>query len=121
MMKKRRSTCLLSLGILALCPVLSNATEETERACNLQGRELALRASETLLPALDAEARRELARLAEEICLDYAGLQTSDNGQPPEVSGVDVEGDDSGLSGLFSDITIVDPQNRVRRPGLKRP
>lgn len=120
-MGKRRSIYLSSLGILILSPTFSNAAEDTERFCNLQGRELALRAAETLLPELDTASRQELAVLAEETCLDYAGMQGTGDGHTPGISGVDEQVKDSESGGIFSDITRIDPQDRVRRPGLKRP
>ena len=93
---------------------------DTLQRCNLQARELALQASEKLLPELDAEMRSSLAMLAEEICLDYfQGSVTSvpgDNSTAVNAAASSEEED----GGPFGDLRIIEPEDRVQRPGLKR-
>lgn len=109
--------CLLFLSTTAVAQGNDNA-----RLCNLQARELSLRVSEDMSSAFDAEQRQALAILSEEVCLDYfnSGLRPG-NLTESKAGDIDAEeATDEEGAGLFGDIRMIDPQDRVRRPGLKR-
>lgn len=124
----------------AALPALA-AESVDERACNQQGREIALRVSEEVSDGLDASGRSRIAAIAEEVCLEFngagnaAGLpvvarpaqpaaaapaQAAAGAQAPgaaaEAAG-ETEAEEDG--GLFN-LRIIDPEDRVQRPGLKR-
>ena len=111
------------------------------RFCNFQGREIALRISEEVSKDLSANERRQIAEIAEEVCQNYyaetALIQTSESAQSvgsiaakvqpnstenlpnigqqgPQIAPVQDE------EGLLGDLRIIDSEERVRRPGLKR-
>ena len=106
--------------------------ESTEdRSCNLQGREIALRISEEVNTTLSAAERKQIAEIAEQVCSDYAGQSNSYTViERPVMSAqselsVNEEVDESvsaesAETGLLGDIKIIDSEDRVRRPGLKR-
>ena len=119
--------CVASQALIAASP--------DPRACNLQGREIALRISEEVSPDLTSADRARIAAIAEEVCGEYrpaapaadmpmvsrpAVPQTAPQAvtapAAPEPAATDEEED----GGLF-DLKIIDPADRVRRPGLKRP
>ncbi len=114
--------CLSCQGLFAVSP--------DTRACNLQGREIALRISEEISSGMSADDRARIAAIAEEVCGDYstAAVPVPPAGMPvvssPAVTApaapekAETEEDEEG--GLF-DIKIIDPDDRVKRPGLKRP
>lgn len=105
-----------------------------DRLCNMQSREIALRISEEVNPDLSARERGQIRAIAEEICLDFAsefpGPESNNltaNGQSGTSRNSDSlqsrqdsdenEGDESGLLG---DLRVIESEDRVRRPGLKR-
>ena len=119
--------CVASHALIAASP--------DARACNLQGREIALRISEEVSSDLTTADRARIATIAEEVCSEYRPAAPAADmpvvsrpaaPQPapqavtvpatPEPAATDEEED----GGLF-DLKIIDPDDRVRRPGLKRP
>lgn len=111
------------------------------RACNMQGREIALRVSEEVSTAMSSDERSQIAAIAEEVCLDFVTavaapirndlpvISRPDAAQaatpaapvaaaPAESADTAEEEDDEGL---FGNIRIIDSKDRVQRPGLKRP
>lgn len=119
MHKKYVPTLALLVVSAGACPAIAADADSMQR-CNLQARELALQVNEKLLPDLDAEMRSSLAMLAEEVCLDY--LQASAAPVPDEGSAIDntAAPDDQGSDGPFGDLRMIEPEDRVQRPGLKR-
>lgn len=109
-----------------------NAAENTaERSCNLQGREIALRISEEVNTSISAETRNQIAGIAEQVCMDYASQSNSYTViERPVMSAqselsVNEEVDESvavesAETGLFGEMKIIESEDRVRRPGLKR-
>jgi hypothetical protein len=137
----------LLLGGLVWMPVhLSAAEDAGNRACNLQGREIALRVTEEVSPDTSASERNRIAAIAEQVCLDFAVTtagpapanmpvisRPAAAQQPaqavaapvagtPETAGPATAAEEAAEedSGLLGDIRIIDPEDRVRRPGLKR-
>lgn len=97
---------------------LSVAGADTDPGCNQLGREVALRAAEQMQTALDAAARSELAAIAETVCREF----TVPMATPPAVSGeaeAPAAQPPAEREGLF-DLQLIPPEDRVRRPGLKR-
>lgn len=142
-MKKLLLLETLFLGGLVWTPVLLSAAEDPgNRACNLQGREIALRISEEVSPDTSASERNRIAAIAEEVCRDFAvstagpapenmpvisrpataqqsaQAVTAPAAAAPEAAAQATDAEEE--SGLFGDIRIIDPEDRVRRPGLKR-
>ena len=142
-MKKSTSFILASLFLLSGMSVkAAEAAEMFEsRFCNFQGREIALRISEEVSKDLSANERRQITEIAEEVCQNYyaetALIQTSESAQSvgsiaakvqpnstenlpnigqqgPQIAPVQDE------EGLLGDLRIIDSEERVRRPGLKR-
>jgi len=93
--------------------------EPRARSCNLQAREIALRVSEEVNSQLRSAERSQIAVIAEEVCLEYAppqggprrGPKAAEAKTPPESD------DENALPG---GLRIIDPEDRVQRPGLKR-
>jgi len=98
------------------------------RACNLQAREIALRISEEVSSAMTSWERNQIVAIAQEVCIGnraipsttnfYQDSSSADNmAAPPEddKDQVDEEG-----RGLWGDRKIIDPEDRVKRPGLNR-
>jgi len=115
---KNRLPLIAVLALPLAAPVL-HAQDVT--ACNQYGRELALRASEEGVLTLDGAQRAALAQLAETVCLEFradapAPAATSAPAGPDQVPAAAESGEKNGLF----DFEIIDPQDRVRRPGLKR-
>jgi len=90
------------------------------RMCNQQGREIALRLSEEISDKLDARDRQQVAAIAEEVCLSFGppagaeprrGRDNSESAEPADAE------DGNTLPG---GLRIIDPEDRVQRPGLKR-
>lgn len=116
-------------------PALANAADNM-RACNQLGREIALRAAEEITSAISAEQRTQLAVIAESVCLDFQvadadagtvnqGVAVASNASvgAQADAGEEVEvGDESEEKeeGSFLDLKLIDPADRVQRPGLKR-
>ena len=125
------SAALIFLSSIAINSIASGAENPEFRLCNLQGREIALRISEEVNSALSAEARNQIAGIAEQVCQDYAGqsgsytvIQRPGSNEPAGLS-VSASEDDSAASestenGLFGEMKIIEAEDRVRRPGLKR-
>lgn len=113
-------SCLL---LLPLSLATQAQTVDSARLCHLQARELALRVSEEMSGDFNAVQRQALTALSEETCLAYFAAppgsadrrnsQTEDSGE----AGQQVQEEKSGL---FGDIRMIPPEDRVRRPGLKR-
>lgn len=113
------------LTVLLQVPVTLGADLPGAVTCNQMGREIALRAAEELSVPLDAALRTELAAIAESTCVsylptaeDYAAADTAaaeDNTSATAATTVD---ENSGRQ-LF-DLELIEPEDRVRRPGLKR-
>ena len=92
--------------------------------CNQLGRELALRSVEELGLGLDAAQRSNLAALAETVCLEFQSLpvreqavfeSSPETAVPPPV----MANEEDKKDGFFS-LEKIAPEDRVRRPGLKR-
>jgi hypothetical protein len=95
--------------LLILMQALPGSAAETEdaRACNQLGREIALRAAEELPLSMNAELRNRLAGIAEETCASYL---------VPDYQ--DAEPEQTRRESF--DLQLIEPEDRVRRPGLKR-
>jgi len=96
--------------------------EMVDLRCNQLGRELALRSVKELGLELNSESRSELAGLAEQICMDFEVYSPLSEEAP--LTTVKPEPDRGTLDreekeGLFS-LKKIAPEDRVRRPGLKR-
>jgi hypothetical protein len=114
--------CLSCQGLFAVSP--------DARACNLQGREIAFRISKEISSDLSADDRARIAAIAEEVCGDYstAAMPLPTAGMPvvsrPAVTApaaLDKAETGEDEEGGLLDIKIIDPDDRVKRPGLKRP
>jgi hypothetical protein len=130
-------------GGLVWMPVHLGAAEDPgNRACNLQGREIALRISEEVSRESSASERNRIVAIAEEVCRDFAVTTAgpAPENMPvisrpataqqsaqavaapvtaaPESAAQVADAEEDG--GLLGDIRIIDPEDRVRRPGLKR-
>ena len=115
---------LLLAVILTLPVIVFGQPSANSRTCNLQAREIALRISEEVSNELTAAERNQIVVIAEEVCMDIA--------PPPRVARPNVQAesasptaspeasDEEDEDGLFGDLRIIDPEDRVRRPGLKR-
>lgn len=115
---------LLLAAILILPVSVFGQPSAGGRACNLQAREIALRISEEVSNELTAEERGQIVAIAEEVCMDIASPPRvarpnapAEAETPTATPEAPVEGDEEGL---FGDLRIIDPEDRVRRPGLKR-
>ena len=106
--------------------------------CNLQGREIALRISEEVSDALAAGDRDRIARIAEEVCMSFTAeaapassaltvieRPSQDNDasstQAASVSASVEEEIADEDDGVLGGLRIIPAEDRVRRPGLKRP
>jgi len=138
----RQAIFLTSLTLLVqLLPVTGFAASADSRACNQQGREIALRISEEVRGSLDTAERNKIAAIAEEVCLDFATPAVQSNrpviGRPAPAQQANVaaavaaapetkvesesdEANDADEEGLLGNIRIIPAEERVRRPGLKR-
>jgi hypothetical protein len=83
--------------------------------CNQLGREIALQAAEQLSVTLDVDSRTQLASIAEQACLDYARTAQPAATENDPAAAVAPE-----KKNEFFDLELIDPADRVRRPGLKR-
>jgi hypothetical protein len=124
------ATLILFSSIVINSAAIGAESSET-RLCNLQGREIALRISEEVNSSFSAKARDQIAGIAEQVCQDYARqssaytvIQRPDLNEAGERSvnaSVDQSVDsESTERGLFGEMKIIEPEDRVRRPGLKR-
>jgi hypothetical protein len=114
---------------LIVLPVSLSAQLSPEiRACNLQAREIALRISEEVSSTMTSWERSQIVAIAEEVCIGSRAMSSSTNFNQASTSAdnmaatpeddkdqVDEEG-----RGLLGDLKIIDPEDRVKRPGLKR-
>jgi hypothetical protein len=112
--------CVLAASAGALFP-LSAAAADTAAGCNQMGREVALRAAEQMQADFDAAARTELAAIAEAVCLEFtvpaaASASSSAPAAASEAPATDAVKERREAFGL----EIIPPEERVRRPGLKR-
>ena len=92
------------------------------RRCNLQAREIALRISEEVSGRISAPERQQIAAIAEEVCLDYAG-NTGMGRRQVMVDQADVEVEDAGDEdeGLLGGFKIIGRDERPKHGGMKRP
>jgi len=134
----------LLLPILIIVSMSTSAADMPgNRLCTMQGREIALRVGEELDTALNADERNQIARIAARVCVDFAeegnmpvvarpnsdlaaraSSEASAMARSEEVVS-DVENDENDENeeerkGLFGNLKIIDPEDRVKRPGLKR-
>lgn len=140
----RQAILLTSLTLLVqLLPVTGYAASADSRACNLQGREIALRITEEVRGSLDSAERNKIAAIAEEVCMDFASpaaaapaaqsnrpvISRPSAAQPANAAApvaaapepmADSEAEDEGNEGLFGNIRVIPAEERVQRPGLKR-
>lgn len=100
--------------VAALLASCVHAAEPQDRDCNQLGREIALRAAEQMPQSFDSAARTQLAAIAESACIEFGANIT---GAPSASVAGDTAADENGE--LF-DLDLIEPQDRVRRPGLKR-
>ena len=124
--------------MLAMTSVES-AESMDSRLCNIQGREIALRISEEDGSELTASERSRIARIAEEVCIEFTveagATQNSNLAVVESSSSARVDSNTGAASGAeplqepeaveeegqFGDLRIIKPEDRVQRPGLKRP
>ncbi|MDG2175733.1 MAG: hypothetical protein P8M72_06345 [Gammaproteobacteria bacterium] len=139
-MKNSQSFLLSSIFLLAGMPGLAADNSET-RFCNFQGREIALRISEEVSNDLTAAERSRIAEIAEEVCQDFyaesglrqnSGITLSDASMAAQAQTSTVENTQNvrqrspenesaaDKSGLLGDLKVIEPEDRVRRAGLKR-
>lgn len=115
---------LLFTALSCVLPVAAQA--QSAISCNQLGRELALRATEQGIGSLSAADRTELAQLAETVCVEFQQSTPAVSSTPVAPSSAApaaapaAEQEEERKRGLF-DLEIIDPADRVRRPGLKRP
>lgn len=113
---------LIPLLALASSP-LSGA--EDPRFCNQLGREIALRAGEEL-GTLDAGERNRLAELAESACLDLGAMPAVSATTAPAATATPADAAAARATDVVEDgrrgfMERIPPEERVRRPALKRP
>jgi hypothetical protein len=141
----KKSTLFIIASLFLLNGMSVNAAEVAEiseaRFCNFQGREIALRISEEVSNDLSTNERSQIAEIAEEVCENYyaeiALIQTSESAQSAGSIAAQAQPDSTDNSqnigqqgpliapfedeeGLLGDLRIIDSEDRVRRPGLKR-
>jgi hypothetical protein len=123
LMNRRQSCSCCSLPviiILATCTTTAHAAgDSADIMCDQLGREIALRAAEQLGAAIDTSTRSTLADIAGQACLDYQSMPPAGAETARPAPAADDRVDEPGEAGLF-DVEIIDPQDRVKRPGLKR-
>ena len=117
-------------GLLLLWASASSVLGAEDRACNQLGRESALRISEQTQLGMSSEQRRNVAAIVEQACLEYsdsgAGLMDSQAQNPTaaNASGGEATAEETSQAeeeeGGFFNLRIIDPEDRVQRPGLKR-
>jgi hypothetical protein len=114
---------------LIVLPVSLSAQLSPEiRACNLQAREIALRISEEVSSTMTSRERSQIVSIAEEVCIGNRAMSSSTNFDQASTSadnmaatsGDDKDQVDEEGRGLLGDLKIIDPEDRVKRPGLKR-
>lgn len=133
----RNTSCLLLCGLALLPYQAVVAASPEDRACNLQGREIALRVSEEVSSDLSATERNRIAAIAAEVCAQYAAdipvpaanvpvvsrpaapQSAAQSAPAPEAAPAAGEAEEKDEGGLF-DFRVIDPEDRVQRPGLKR-
>lgn len=115
------SRCVLTGSALAfMSPAVSAA--DSDPGCNQMGREVALRAAEQMQAGLDTAARTELAAIAEAVCIEFtvsvgsAAAPSRVAAAPAAEPGTVEASEQREAFGL----EIIPPEERVRRPGLKR-
>ncbi len=114
---------------LIVLPVSLSAQLSPEiRACNLQAREIALRISEEVSSTMTSWERSQIVAIAEEVCIGNRAMSSTTNFDQASTSadnmaatsGDDKDQVDEEGRGLLGDLKIIDPEDRVKRPGLKR-
>jgi len=114
---------------LIVLPVSLSAQLSPEiRVCNLQAREIALRISEEVSSTMTSWERSQIVAIAEEVCIGNRAMSSSANFDQASTSAdnmAEAPGDDKDQvdeegRGLLGDLKIIDPEDRVKRPGLKR-
>lgn len=98
------------------------------RACNLQAREIALRISEEVSSTMTSWERSQIVAIAEEVCIGNRAMSSTTNFDQASTSadnmaatpGDDRDQVDEEGRGRLGDLKIIDPEDRVKRPGLKR-
>ena len=128
-MKKLLSFLLFSIFLLTGMPGLAADNSET-RFCNFQGREIALRISEEVSNDLTAAKRSRIAVIAEEVCQDFyaeSGLRqnseiTLSDAPTAAQAQTNIAENETAAEegGLLGDLKIIESEDRVQRPGLKR-
>lgn len=107
----------IAMATLLVCPCVQ-AAQPQERDCNQLGREIALRAAEQMPQSFDSAARSRLAAIAEGACVEFSTDVAATPVGAPAASPAPEAADD-GQASLF-DVELIAPEDRVRRPGLKR-
>lgn len=134
-----RVSVIFFIGFAVLMSARLTAADAMDaRLCNIQAREIALRISEELDSEFSARERSQISTIAEEVCLDLAnefsgpdsngltentpsGTSPNDNNPADSVqSRPQVDENEAEDGGLLGDLRIIDSEDRVRRPGLKR-
>lgn len=124
-----------AMTILLMSGACYGAEGMDNRLCNMQGREIALRISEEMNSNLDAGDRSRIAGIAAEVCREFvaegnapgnmAAMRRPEAGRPAAAAAEEADpeeaGEDEERRGLFGNLRIIDPEDRVKRPGLKRP
>jgi D-mannonate dehydratase len=114
---------------LIVLPVSLSAQLSPEiRACNLQAREIALRISEEVSSTMTSWERSQIVAIAEEVCIGNRAMSSTTNFDQASTSadnmaatpGDDKDQVDEEGRELLGDLKIIDPEDRVKRPGLKR-
>jgi len=124
----------LLVAIILILPVsVFGQPPADSRACNLQAREIALRISEEVSSDMSAAERGQIVAIVEDVCMKSAPLPRVARPNPlnarpapaePETQEMEnvvqeeIEEEDDG--GLLGGLRIIDPEDRVKRPGLKR-
>jgi len=117
------------ISCLIVLPVSLSAQLPPEiRACNLQAREIALRISEEVSSTMTSWERSRIVAIAEEVCIGNKAMSSTTNFDQTSTSadnmaatpGDDKDQVDEEGRELLGDLKIIDPEDRVKRPGLKR-
>ena len=123
-MKLMRTLPLVTLAFSSVLPIAAHA--QSALSCNQLGRELALRATEQGIGSLSATDRTTLAALTETVCQEFQQAVPAASSTPvlpsapADAATPAAPEEEQRERGLF-DLDVIDPADRVRRPGLKRP
>lgn len=116
----------LDTGVFLITVLLGSGAYGAEQpgaiTCNQMGREIALRAAEELTVPLDASVRMELAAIAESTCVSYLPGTPDEAaaGLTAPVDTASAKSADGDSERTLFDLEFIEPEDRVRRPGLKR-